>query len=739
MTTHCKRLLALLLALTLLFCLAACNTGDKDPEGETDTTANTADPTDTDDTDDTDDTPKKEDVPSDTPSPSDKEDKDPVNPTTTSLDGKKIIFIGNSYTYYGQTVLEKSQKYLTQASRVNDKGYFYQLCKANGMNVNVTNWTFGGHSLAHLFDGNCSANRGCDGEDHKAYLTDANYDYVVLQTGSSEAADMSFLDHVETITAFFRAANPNVKFVILVPYNAYGTIGGTICLSKKTLNSLKALAADGVTVVDWGGLVMDILDGKVTVPGGTCDYVKNTFVVCKSAKDGYHPSQLSGYITTLMTYSALTGASAVGQPYDFCNNSSLRPAGGSAKFYSFDEFIEDYYTYNNATTNYPDVFASKTDMAGIQTLIDAHLAAGAYLTYNYTDGTENTPNSDAEAIAAGKVAKVANGGTETYLTKDELQSKLKNGYTNGDHITLLTDVSCEGTYSDTNMKKDNMSVTFDLNAKTLTLTKGSLVRTSSSQVAYKNTFHLLSSNGKGTLTVASGNSHSTFVLYGNNKTLVIGSREGYTDGDCVEINAGKLIHAVTAKDCDASTTAVTMYGGAINRHLAISGACISLYEAYKEGYTNSYYMGQVNLIGTTLRQTVETTEPFFRITRSDASMPAPETYGNAPGITLTDCTVTGYSATAKLHDMETLNAKITYNNCQIVGDVSDIGTDTSDTGLGKVILGAGTELALTDATVVRAYDATALTTYEASASGIYLAENTTLTQITGGYRVTQTA
>ena len=300
----------------------------------------------------------------------------------TSLDGKSIIFIGNSYTYYGQTVLEKSQKYLTQEERINDHGYFYQLCKANGMDVKVTNWTFGGHGLSHLFGGSCSANRGCNKEDHKAYLTELNYDYVVIQPGSGQVSSDNFLSDVHTVMDFFREANPRVQFVLLVPYAAYGEIGKTLCLQKNLLNSLKVLAAEGVTVVDWGGMVTDILNGDVTVPTSTETYEKNTFVIRKSAEDGYHPNQLTGYITTTMLYCALTGDSAMNQPYSFCGNTSLRKSG-SSYFFNFDKFVEKFYSYDNATTNYPDVFRSKTEMDGIRTLIDQHLAEKAYLDYQY--------------------------------------------------------------------------------------------------------------------------------------------------------------------------------------------------------------------------------------------------------------------------------------------------------------------------------------------------------------------
>ena len=299
-----------------------------------------------------------------------------------SLDGKKIIFIGNSYTYYGQTVIRDTTS-LTQAKRSNNKGYFYQLCKANGAEVNVTNWTFDGHNIRWLFNGSCGAtNKDCVGEDHASYLTDKYFDYVVLQPGKEDVLDDATLTELEAVLNFFKTANPNVKFVLLVPYHCYGTIGSSLITTKNYLNRLKTHAGEGMIVSDWGGLVMDILNKKVTVPGSTISYTKNTFVIAKSAKDGYHPNLLSGYITTLMTYCAITGDKAQGQTYAFCNDESLSPKAGSYLF-SFTNFISEYYKPDYGTTNFDQVFASKTDMSGIQGLIDAHLSAKAYMNYKY--------------------------------------------------------------------------------------------------------------------------------------------------------------------------------------------------------------------------------------------------------------------------------------------------------------------------------------------------------------------
>ena len=56
---------------------------------------------------------------------------------TVSLDGTKAIFIGNSYIYYGNCVIYGNE---TQS----DIGYFHQICKANGDDVTVYDYTFGG-------------------------------------------------------------------------------------------------------------------------------------------------------------------------------------------------------------------------------------------------------------------------------------------------------------------------------------------------------------------------------------------------------------------------------------------------------------------------------------------------------------------------------------------------------------------------------------------------------------------
>ena len=121
-------------------------------------------------------------------------------------------------------------------------------------------------------------------------------------------------------------------------------------------------------IADWGGLVNGIMQGTYKVPNAEQYYMEKTFIV----KDGFHTNPLAGYITTLMAYCAITGESPIGQPYDFCFDKTVHE-----KFDMLD-YINDYYV--NGNTNFLDVFQSKNDMSGIQTLVDQYLKTKPYLT-----------------------------------------------------------------------------------------------------------------------------------------------------------------------------------------------------------------------------------------------------------------------------------------------------------------------------------------------------------------------
>ena len=276
--------------------------------------------------------------------------------TENVLNGKRVIFIGNSHTYYSRCVVDKGQTTSVE-SRMNDMGIFYQICKANGVDVSVTNYTFGMHQLSDFYSGSCAANRGHDGHDHMADFADFNYDYVIIQQGAKETADLK--NDVQKMLEPFKAANPDVKCIFLMHLKPYTD-------NYSWIPQVDGLEEIGVTVVNWGEMVDGIIKGTLTVPGTEQTFNLNSFIISQSSSDGYHPNLLSGYITALMTYCAITGEKAEGQVCEFTTGSQL----GAAEIANFRS---KYYTYD-PLTNFDEILQTKSEMVGIQKLIDEFLS-----------------------------------------------------------------------------------------------------------------------------------------------------------------------------------------------------------------------------------------------------------------------------------------------------------------------------------------------------------------------------
>ena len=305
------------------------------------------------------------------------------------LDGKKILFVGNSLTYYGNMVetyhwdVSKKDSLLRRFN--NDKGGFYQLCKQNGADVLVTNWAYGSHLLRDLFGGGCFDKDRHPGYDHLADLKEYSnmyYDYVVIQAPTADAITTmeDYRCLLKYVCNMFREVNPDVKIVYHIPSLVYTR------QNEKTAEILEETDAiiEELDLIEanWGKLVFDILNGDATVENSTQEYTYNTFHVSRSASDGYHPNTLVGYIETQTIYSVITGEEATGEDYAFYTDASL---GG---YFNLETVLKTYYTYDNLSpaesetkltgddlTNFPEIFASKTEMAGIQKLIDEYIKA----------------------------------------------------------------------------------------------------------------------------------------------------------------------------------------------------------------------------------------------------------------------------------------------------------------------------------------------------------------------------
>lgn len=290
----------------------------------------------------------------------------------STLNNKKVIFIGDSFIFYGGVVNRIGCETLEYDARTCDEGLFYKLCKSKGDNVSVVNWTFGGHGLRSIFADECPLMKDCHGKSHMSYLEDKYYDYVIVSGGRRENCNKTFFEDINKVYTFFKEANPNVKFVYLVSSGAHN-VSVEPTFAKTILNGLKEIEKLGFIIVDWGSLIKDIIFG-VHKPTTNTEYNKNTFVVARTERDGFHPNILAGYISALMTYSAITESSAIGSVFDFCDT---LPS-------SIKEYRELYYQ-NGETTNFPEILNSSEDMLWLQESIDKYLADKKFRNYNFEE------------------------------------------------------------------------------------------------------------------------------------------------------------------------------------------------------------------------------------------------------------------------------------------------------------------------------------------------------------------
>ena len=282
------------------------------------------------------------------------------------LNNKKTIFIGNSFIFWGNCVNYMNYTTVTDMADLqarlkgDDNGYFKQVCKANGSNMTVYNFTYGGKNLEWVYTNKLS-------KIDPAFFTDIDYVFI------SEAGEnnSSFKNTVKKIAALF----PNATEIAYLAHEyTFRTNANHI------INALPSLANEGIKIVPWGKLVYDVHTGKVSVPGAKLTYNKNSFIKNSTGAlpsdsavmslsgngDNFHQNPLSGYITAQMCFSAVSGTSAQGQKYDFCWDKTLGAQ------YDFDNFLRCHYN-NGETSNFVKIFNSAPDMLGLQKLIDDYI------------------------------------------------------------------------------------------------------------------------------------------------------------------------------------------------------------------------------------------------------------------------------------------------------------------------------------------------------------------------------
>ena len=267
----------------------------------------------------------------------------------TTLDGKKIMFAGNSLLYYGEVVINDG------GSPTQSKGVFEKIAETFGDKVKVTNFTYGS---AGFVDGRDKASTDGIPSSYKDYgLYQLMLELHPNHYGNKDGREMDSFYDQDVVVFQQRGASiadsyeQVMKIAALFPEDTQFAVVITHYDTKNTSTStaLKKTLADGWTVIPAGDLVTDLWNGRIK--DTEFKYTKNDFVI---TKDNVHPNYLTGYIKALMTYCALTGRSAEGVDYSFVNRST------------------SYYT-SAAETQFEDVLASSTEMLRIQNLIDSYI------------------------------------------------------------------------------------------------------------------------------------------------------------------------------------------------------------------------------------------------------------------------------------------------------------------------------------------------------------------------------
>ena len=262
----------------------------------------------------------------------------------SSLDKKRVAFIGNSFTFFGKCVNVSTFDGL-------DDGYFYRVAQSLGDDVTVTNFTWGGASFLHKGDGFAERSlykklKEC----HPAYYNNPQglelddfylQDLVVLQQ-SGDRIEQTF-DDAKLIMELF---SPNTKFgFYITTYDAFHGF-------EPSFEAARKVRDNGGAYIPLGHLVDDIINGKLSDVLGL-EYDKNSFIVCRE-HDKFHPNTLTGYLTALCVYSAFSCKSVVDADSSFVEKTD------EVEFYSLGQ------------TNHEEILSNKEEMRTLALQVEAY-------------------------------------------------------------------------------------------------------------------------------------------------------------------------------------------------------------------------------------------------------------------------------------------------------------------------------------------------------------------------------
>lgn len=262
------------------------------------------------------------------------------NGKTVSLDGKKVMFIGNSALYFGGAVSPGDPM-------KTDEGWFWQLCRANGEKCSVYDFTWGGKDLGFIY------------QNYLRGQTFTGFDFVFLTEANTDSSETW-----ETIRKIMGLFSGDTEFFYLNhAYTVYQ------CHSR-LIGQFGAMRKGGVRIIDWGKALFDLAEGRASLPDGMPEFSAADFFGSKGTP--YQPNPLAGYLTALMAYCTVTGRPAVGLPDIAFETGQGLLYGGSAV--GFDEFVERHYD-SPTDTHFPSIMASGEVMRALRQYVDFVLAS----------------------------------------------------------------------------------------------------------------------------------------------------------------------------------------------------------------------------------------------------------------------------------------------------------------------------------------------------------------------------
>lgn len=271
-----------------------------------------------------------------------------------TFNGKKVAFVGNSMIYYCGAVVYGGQK-------STDTGLFYQLCKQHGWNTTVYDFTWSGKQIyQRLGLDPADPSLKTFGVEDRAITS--TVDYVFFCDATLADKEKYYNSYVELAKVFNK---PGVKYYYLVAYYNCNSDPGSITKVENILNKFRVQGYD-VELVRWGQLADDLVKGTYKLQGSNYKYSKTTFQVTQNTGNR-HPNPLSGYMCVQTAFTQVTGLSAVGQDYSFCENALY---GSDGKKKGYDGFYSNYYVDNSS--NFRDIMKDPAEMRRLQAAIDVY-------------------------------------------------------------------------------------------------------------------------------------------------------------------------------------------------------------------------------------------------------------------------------------------------------------------------------------------------------------------------------